>query len=257
MFDVQPLSRCEIAASVEGFVSDSVDSTLFKAARRQSRVELVISTFERLLIEKRLKPGDKIPNEFELTKSLSTSRGSVREAMKILASFGIVEIKPGDGTYVSRSMSKHLFDRLVFQMILSDADKRQLMELRELIEVGLVKILIANATDGDLAEIERRHLSMVEQVENRESDPKALTELDLAFHSAIGRAARNQLVQRIYEFTLDLFAPSMEETHKQPDRGTNALRVHQKILDALKARDQEQAVAAVEESIEQWMIRSH
>jgi len=237
-------------------VSDGVDAKLFSAARKQSRVELVISTFERLLIEKKLKPGDRIPNEFELTKSLSTSRGSVREAMKILASFGVVEIKRGDGTYISRSMGKHLFDRLVFQLILSDADKKQLMELRELIEVGLVKIVIANAGDEALLEIEKHHSAMVEKVQSRESDPAVLTQLDRAFHESIGRASGNKLIERVYDFTLELFGPSMEETHKQADRGTNAVRIHQKVLDALKARDQERAISAVKESIQQWMLRS-
>ena len=236
---------------------ENVGSELFTATKRQSRVELVISTFERLLIEKKLKPGDRIPNEFELTKSLSTSRGTLREAMKILASFGVVEIKPGDGTYVSQSMNKHLFDRLVFQLILSDADKKQLMQLRELIEAGLVKLIVQNASDEDLAEIEQCHLAMAEQVNNDLTDPKDLTELDIAFHTAIGRASRNQLVQRIYEFTLDLFTPSMEETHRQPDRGVNAVKFHGKVVDALKARDQARAVAAVQDSIQQWMLHSH
>jgi len=235
---------------------ENVGSELFTAAKRQSRVELVIDTFERLLIEKKLKPGDRIPNEFELTKSLSTSRGTLREAMKILASFGVVEIKPGDGTYVSQSMNKHLFDRLVFQLILSDADKTQLMELRELIEVGLVKLIVENATDEDLAEIEKRHLAMVERVEAHLADPKELTRFDIAFHTALGKASRNQLVGRIYEFTLDLFTPSMEETHQQPDRGVNAVKFHGRLVEALKTRDRSKAIAAVEDSIQQWMLHS-
>ncbi len=234
-----------------------VDAELFKATERKSRVEVVIDTFKTLLLTKQLKPGDRIPNEFELTKSLNTSRGPVREAMKILASFGVVEIKPGDGTYISRSMSRHLFDNLVFQMILSETDKNQLMELRALLEIGLVKIVIANATDDDLSEIEKRHLAMADRVKDHVSDPKVLTQLDLAFHTAIGRASRNQLIERIYGFTLDLFTPSIEATHRQADKGSNAVRFHQKVLEGLKARDQARTVAAVEESIRQWMMRSH
>jgi len=233
-----------------------VDSGLFKADERKSRVEVVIDTFKSLLLSKQLQPGDRLPNEFDLTKSLSTSRGSVREAMKILASFGVVQIRPGDGTYVSRSVGKNLFDHLLFQLLLSDTDRRQLMELRELIELGVLKAIIANATEEDLQEIERRHVAMDTAVKNHEADAKVLTSLDKAFHVALGEASRNPLIQRIYEFTLELFTPSIEQTHKQLDNGKVAVGLHGKLLEALRGRNLPGSVAAVEESIRLWMIRS-
>ena len=101
-----------------------VGAEIFKAQQRKSAVDSVIETIRNLLLTKQLKRGDRLPNEIELTKKLSTSRGSIREAMKILSSFGIVEIKRGDGTYISHSTSNRLFDHLVFQMILSDTDKK-------------------------------------------------------------------------------------------------------------------------------------
>ena len=91
------------------------DPSLFKAPRRMSAVEMVIENIKELLLTKQLKPGDKLPNEMDLAKSLSASRGSVREAMKILASFGILEIKRGDGTYISDSTSKTAIDHILFQ----------------------------------------------------------------------------------------------------------------------------------------------
>jgi GntR family transcriptional repressor for pyruvate dehydrogenase complex len=225
----------------------------FKAKQKKSAVESVIETVRDLLLSKQLKSGDKLPNEMELTRMLSTSRGPIREAMKILSSFGIVEIKRGNGTYVSRSMSNRLFDHLVFQMILSDTDKKKLRELRELIEVGIIKLVIANATEEDLDLIREEHDRMAQ---NMEGDSKSLTELDLRFHLAIGRATKNELIRKVYEFTLDLFAPSIEETHKRPDNRANALKHHENILSGLVARDRELAEAAVQESIKQWAIRS-
>jgi GntR family transcriptional repressor for pyruvate dehydrogenase complex len=226
----------------------------FRAKKRKSAVESVIETVRDLLLSKQLKRGDKLPNEMELTKMLSTSRGPIREAMKILSSFGIVEIKRGNGTYVSRSMSNRLFDHLVFQMILSDTDKKMLRELRELIEVGIVKLVIANATEEDLGLIREEHDRMAQSM--AEADSKSLTDLDLRFHVAIGRATKNELIRKVYEFTLDLFAPSIEETHKRPDNRANALKHHENILRGLAARDRERAEAAVQESIKQWAILS-
>ena len=73
---------------------------------------------------------------------------------------------------------------------------------------------------------------------------------------AIGRATKNELIQRIYDFTLELFAQSIEETHRNKRKGVNALRHHERILAGLKARDEAAAVEAVRESIEQWAILS-
>ena len=237
-------------------MTEPVDGEIFKAGQRKSAVDSVIETVRDLLLTKQLKRGDRLPNEMELTKKLSTSRGSIREAMKILSSFGIVEIKRGNGTYIAQSMSNRLFDHLVFQMILSDTDKKKLMELRELIEVGIIKIVIANARDEDIAAVREEYSRMAERVEAQESDPAVLTELDLRFHRAVGMATKNELIRKVYDFTLDLFAPSIQKTHEKPDKGRNALDHHRKILAGIEARDRERAEAAVEDSIQQWVILS-
>lgn len=176
--------------------------------------------------------------------------------MKILSSFGIVEIKRGDGTYISRSVSDRLFDHIVFQMILSDADKKKLMEFRELIEVGIIKIVIVNAQDEDITSIKEEFSRLAERVDVNDSDPSVLMELDVRFHRAIGLATKNELIRKVYDFILDFFAPSIRQTHKKPPRGRNALDCHLKILAGIEARDRERAEAAVKESITQWAILS-
>ena len=232
------------------------DSISVNPTERRSAVETVIDTIERLILTKRLRPGDRLPSEFELTRTLATSRGSIREAIKILSSFGVLEIRRGDGTYVSESLSRRLFDHLLFQMILSDPDKQMLKELRELIEIGIIKLVLANAVDEDLRAVSREVDRMAAKVVEKNPDPKTLTELDLAFHRAVARATKNELIQRIYDFTLDLFAHSIEETHRNKGKGVNALRCHKKILEGLLSRDEASAEAAVRESIEQWAILS-
>ena len=153
-------------------------------------------------------------------------------------------------------MSNRLFDHLVFQLILSDADKKMLTELREMTEIGIIKLVVANATDEDIARIREEHARMAESVDKGVSDAKALTELDLRFHLAVGRATKNELIRKVYEVTLDLFAPSIEETHRRPDNSRNALRHHTNILAGLEARDRDRAESAVRESITQWAILS-
>jgi DNA-binding FadR family transcriptional regulator len=141
-------------------------------------------------------------------------------------------------------------------MILSDPDKRMLKELRELIEIGIVKLVLANAQAEDLQAIEGECQRMAAKIEGKDWDPQSLTEADLAFHRAVARATKNELIQRIYDFTLNLFAPSIEKTHRHKRKGRNALRCHRKILEGLKRHDEAAAEAAVRDSIEQWAILS-
>ncbi len=231
------------------------EGNMFKPLEHRSTVDSVIGTIRDLLLTRRLKPGDRLPNEIELTSRLGTSRGSVREAMKVLSSYGIVDIRRGDGTYISQVASNRVFDHLLFQMLLGETDKRQLMELRELTEIGIIDLVIANAGKDDIACIREAHLRMSERVASQETDSSRLTELDLGFHRAIGAATRNELIRKIYDFTLDLFAPSIKKTHDLPDKGRNALVHHERILEGLEARDRERTEAAVRESIKQWAIR--
>jgi len=256
MSNVRSPKQVVSLADTTARTSSPFDSVSVDPAERRSAVETVIDTIERLILTKRLRPGDRLPSEFELTRTLATSRGSIREAIKILSSFGVLEIRRGDGTYVSQSLSQRLFDHLLFQMILSDPDKRMLKEIRELIEIGIVKLVLANAVEEDLRVVGREVDRMAAKVKEKDPDPKSLTELDLAFHRAVARATKNELIQRIYDFTLDLFAPSIEETHRNKRKGLNALRCHRKILQGLVARDAAGAEAAVRESIEQWAILS-
>ena len=64
-----------------------------KASKRESAVDIVVNNIKQLLIDRRLKPGDKLPSELEISEGLGVSRGSVREAMKILSAFGLIDIR--------------------------------------------------------------------------------------------------------------------------------------------------------------------
>ena len=234
---------------------ERVSSDAFRAPKRESTVESVIRRVKNLLVNKSLKPGDKLPNENDLSESLNVSRGSVREAMKILAAYGIVQIYQGDGTYISKEAGRTLFDPFLFNFLLTERDKTRLMELRELLEVGIERLIIKNASDNDLCGLENAHKRMIEEVEKGTRDPYVLSECDLEFHHALGAVTKNDYVSKVYDFVLEFLAPFIEETHVIELSGDNALRLHQDILDALKARDAEWATIAIRRSIQQWFER--
>lgn len=227
-----------------------VDPDLFRTPVRKSTVDTVIDRIKDLLISQKLKPGDRLPNEMDLTKSLSASRGSIREAMKVLSSFGVLEIRRGDGTYVSDSTGQKVFDHLLFQVLLTRIDKSQLLQLRRLLELGIAQIIIKSASDEQIGHIRKVHDLMGRSLDRDEKDPGILTELDLDFHRAFAEATGNVLIERIYGFTLELFEPSIRRTHENETR--LAYTLHTNILEGLANRDEEKASEAILRSIEQW-----
>ncbi|MFW6180447.1 MAG: FadR/GntR family transcriptional regulator [Spirochaetota bacterium] len=232
--------------------TDDTRGGLFRAEKPLSAVDRVISMVKEALIHEKLSPGDRLPSETELSRQLAVSRGSIREAMKVLSASGIVEVRRGDGTYISRSDRDVAFEPLLFSLIVSKENMRQLVELRELLEVAIVKLVLANADEDDLARIEEAVARLEGLLDRGVSGPERLAEADVAFHKALGRATRNRMVERIYSFVMDFFAPSIETTHRKQRKGTLAREQHRRIFNALRDRDLARAVKAVDESILSW-----
>ncbi len=211
---------------------------LFKADnQRKSTVDVVVDKIKSLLIEKKLKPGDMIPNEMVLAQSLQISRSSIREAMKILSAYGIVEVRRGDGTYISSASNKKLFDPLLFQILVSDTDYQGLIEVRELMERGIVDLIFKNAGPGDYDKLDEAmrefdRIELQDQVDRQLGDSA-----DINYHRIMGEITHNEIVSNIYNFIIELFSPTINssvgyETHKQ---------MHKAIMD----RDYEKAMKMV------------
>lgn len=218
-----------------------------------STVERVIDRFKELLYNGDLKPGDRLPNETELANSFGTSRGSIREAVKTLASFGILRVKWGSGTYVASSISESAFDHKMFQLLVSKKDKKNLLELREVMESGIAQLAAQNANKKDLAEINRLHRKMESIIIAGETDPETLARVDAEFHASLAKATHNPLLERLYTFAMELYFPSMVKTHiNRSEDILQSPRLHQEIVDAVCNADGSAAADAAKQSLKVW-----
>jgi DNA-binding FadR family transcriptional regulator len=174
------------------------------------------------------------------------SRGSVREAMKILSAFGIVEIKQGDGTYISNASNKRLFDSLLFQILVQDRDYQALIEIRHLLEVGIVQLLVEKATDDELLVLSET----LAEFERVWADPgietSEINAVDLKYHRYMGKFSHNTIVESIYGFVYELFSPTMNS------RPESVIEVHRQIQNALGRRDKAAAVEAIDLHTRIW-----
>lgn len=218
-----------------------------------SSVDFVVNSIKELLLSGKILPGERLPAETELTRLLSVSRGSVREAMKILSALGIVEIKRGDGTYVSNGGGEIAFDPLLFTMIVSRPKFAELKELRLILEKNVVRLAVLNASEDDIQAL-RDCLEQTEALKNR-ADKKyeELLAYDLEFHNLLGKACKNGPLQTIYKFVMQYFETYIAQSlRKHSDFSRESAEAHHTIFEALLQHDVVAAEHAVEASMELW-----
>ena len=230
------------------------DLSVFLASRpTASSVDFVVDSIKELLLGKKVFPGDRLPPETELCRLLSVSRGSVREAMKILSALGIVEVKRGDGTYISTGSGEVMFDPLLFSMIVSQPEFAELKELRVILEKNVVRLAILHATDDDLRHLRECVQKTVSLRDKAEKNFEELLALDLEFHAILGRACKNRPLETIYRFVMQYFRPYIAQSlTKQSNFSIDSSNAHQTILAAIERHDYPAAEKAVEESTEVW-----
>lgn len=223
------------------------------AAPRLSVTDEAISKVKDLIVARQLSPGQKLPREQDLATLLGLSRSSLREAVRALSLMGVLEVRQGDGTYVTSLQPRVLLEALTFAMdVFQDDTVHELFEVRRLVEPAATALAAARITNSELAELQADLVRMEESTSVEE-----LVERDVQFHQAIIGAAGNATLEsitrglahqttrvRIWRGMLD--DGVIQRTHHE----------HRAIYDALRARDAELAracaVVHVAES-ERWL----
>ncbi len=228
-------------------------TTKLTARPSESSVDYVVNRIKELLLTQKVKPGDRLPTELELARLMSVSRGSVREAMKILSAFGIVAIKRGDGTYVAAMDGKVLFDPLLFSLIISKPNFDELKEFRFLLERDIVALVIKKAGDEDIRLLRNAYEEMNALKDQKSRSYEKLLDSDLKFHAVLGQICKNRLLGRIYEFIMEYFKPSIAQSlRKHTNFSHESNETHRRVLEAVEKRDLVAAEKAIEYSLDVW-----
>jgi len=225
-----------------------------QAIKKMSAVDTVIDYLRNQLINKKLSPGQKIPSEIEIAEGLGVGRGTVREAMKILSAFGVLNIRSGDGTYICESSIGERLNPLIFDFILYGPDKRELSQFRQVIEVAIVELIVLNKDKNGEERRKLEHnleeLRMLSETDG--ASVEALAEKDLAFHRLLGEASCNHLACKVYDFVLDFIKPTIVKVHVIQKDGKIAYSVHKRIVEAIQTNEVSKARDAIYYSVQIW-----
>jgi len=194
-----------------------------------------------LIQERQLRPGDKLPPERELAAMMAVSRPSLREALRALALMNIIEIRQGDGTYITSLEPSLLVEHLDFVFSLDDSTFLELLEARKILEAGTVALAAQRITDDEIAGLGASLAKSVESVE----DHQAFLQADLELHERIAEAARNPVLTRFMAVISQLGIASRRRTVEIPGVPEQVLEDHRAIVMALKAGDPEAARQAM------------
>lgn len=221
------------------------------SARKTSAVDLVVNGIIDSIIKREIRPGGKLPTEPELSKEYNVGRNSVREAIKQLQAFGILEIRRADGTYVADSYNNHMLDPMLYSLILQEHDWQDFVQLREVIDIGTLRVALSDPGVVKIVPaLEGILLQMKSLLEQEKPDIDGVLRLDLEFHSDITKTINNPMVTTVNNYVTLISIPSRRKSVEKwiaDNKSETFIALHQQLIDVIATRDAgriEQAVTA-------------
>jgi GntR family transcriptional repressor for pyruvate dehydrogenase complex len=223
-------------------------TTRFQSLERHSTLtSRVTYQLEDMILENRLRPGERLPSERDLAMEFGVSRTVVREAVRALVAQNLLEVRPGSGTLICRptmaSVARSM--TLLLRVGQDEVDYEKVHEVRRTLEVEIAGLAAERRTQEDLLLIER----LLAEAPNTWTDQEAFAQHDLAFHNALAGAAHNQ----IFLFVLNSLADIMLEVRRiaftVPGLPEQAQELHTHIVDCIRAGDPQRAQQAMHEDL--------
>ena len=191
-----------------------------------------------ILVEKRFQPGDKLPNEMELAQELGISRVTLREAVRILCTRGIVEIQRGRGTFVTANEPAADLSPLGSLAV----SNRDLLEIRMMVEPTAAYYAAKRATPEEKKRIHELSDKIEDAINVQHADLQERLRLEQDFHNAIATASHNQFMNHL----LPIINKSIytDVTHFE-ESSTYSLQDHREIVQLIESGNAEGAKVAM------------
>ncbi|WP_339406832.1 FadR/GntR family transcriptional regulator [Pseudomonas helleri] len=179
--------------------------------------------------------GQRLPTEPELAAELGISRNTVREAMRVLAFAGLIEIRQGDGSYLRGRV-----DPMGTLRALSSCSLEQIRETRHILEVEAIGLAALRRTEEDLRLL---HLALKESEQHYHGELDTFIGCDLLFHQRLIDAAHNPALSELYRYTSSIVSSQIRSTLAVQPRRQSVFDLHIDLLAAVEQQDPQRAMA--------------
>jgi GntR family transcriptional regulator, transcriptional repressor for pyruvate dehydrogenase complex len=220
---------------------------------RAKTYQLVVRRIQDEIFAGRLKPGDRLPGERQLSEQLQVSRPSVREAVRILEAMEIVRSRPGTGAtsglIVSAQPSRALSDLLRLHVALSSYSVSDVIQVRLALEDQSVRRLAEHIQDADASRVR----DTLEKMGDPDLDRSTFHHLDTEFHIALARCSDNSLLADLMAALRDAvrrpMAEAFDDDEQWDQRVKELVKEHEDIFEAVLSGDGDRAAVLMRQHI--------
>jgi GntR family transcriptional repressor for pyruvate dehydrogenase complex len=247
---IEPLKKDVLALSPQ-IVEDlstprSSEASALGPIRKTRVAEEVADRIRTLILDGTFPQGQPLPSERVLTEQFGVSRGSIRDAFRMLEMIGLLETRHGRGTFPHELTVDRLVAPLASVMTYQQDLQDELLDVRRMFEPAVARAAAARATEQDLADLQR---ILDAQRKKLKTGQSAIVE-DTAFHAVLARSTRNRVVVSLMSTLNDLLVESRTLSLNQEGRPVKSIEGHEAVVAALRRRDAEGAARAMSEHID-------
>ena len=231
-----------------GRTKDSEDDLLglLEEIEIKRPADLIIGQVHKLVVARRVKPGQRLPSERLLAEKFGVSRAAVREALRKLEFYGIVRTLPQSGTIVENIGIRTLEGLISNILSMKETDYQEMVQVRDVLEVLAVRLVVECASNKQIATVRQALEDQKKKVANGESG----LEEDLFFHLKLAEATNNGLLCSL----LSLIGPDVMRISEKYEtyeghRRHEAIIEHSAIMEAIEKRDAETAMGRMRDHI--------
>lgn len=214
------------------------------ADTRRASVADIVQHVVQSTVEAGMVPGDRLPPERRLVEMLGVGRSPLREALKCLDIIGFIDIRPGDGTYISTEPSSMLPRAVSWGVMLGSRQADELIEARLFLEAALVRLATERGSEREFSQL----ATFVAQMASASTSAQ-FAQADNSFHLAIAQAADNSALSSMLVSIKSLLAVWVVRVVDQIDDRSRLVAQHERILSAMQSHDAEAAAAAMVDHI--------
>ena len=233
-------------------MTNSLVAVTVMTSKHNSLTDTVTLKLESMIVEGIFKPGDRLPPERQLAKDFEVSRASLRQALSVLESRGLIISRQGGGNYICDVVKKSFSDPLLDLIKRHHELKFQVIELRQTLECSAAFFAAERATAKDRETICQR-LDELKTVVPRKS-PLEEAKADLELHLAIADAAHNTplslMLRNIYSLLLSEIEENLTLVHRYEMHSKRLQAQHQQMVEFVINGDGEGARRVVNEHLE-------
>src|SRR4051812_15648671 len=226
-----------------------------QALRKFSRINstpayrLVADAIERDIVSGRLRPGEPLGTEAELVLQFAVNRSTVREGIRLLEHGGLIRRDSSRRLWVGLPHYEGMATGMSRALVLHEVTFRELYEAAMALQIATIEAAVEHASAAEIAELEAN----IARTESCLGDAAAIAKLDSEFHTLIGKASHNRVLQMAREPSELLVISSTELIlHKIREGAPRLLEAHRRYVDALRRRDKDAARLWARRHLDDW-----